>query len=355
MSFWAWVRSLFASDEYRAPVRAEPSVSRASIQGGAPAVSRRRPVDPDESVEFDFTEGNEYPADSRVPLTGPERDEVQRLVLTLRQRFDRTKIEAQPFPTRNSRIFALLEDPDFDIDRLVQLTQRDPALSASVLRVASSAVSASLVRIESLREAIVRLGAETVAGIAAALSTRGIFDAGSKTSRGVIRQAWSDAWLHSVSSAFSSGALSIELRRGDLEQCFLGGMLHDIGKTFALRDIVPAWSELGHEGAPSLAVISAVLESVHVDFGSAAARAWKLPAFLVDTVDLHHSPGEESAIEIAIVRLASGLSAIHLTPYYRAGTEDEIRATADLLNIDRIALRACRSDVRTNLRKARAL
>jgi putative nucleotidyltransferase with HDIG domain len=356
MAFGSWFRSLLVRLGLVAASAPAPSPA-ASAPPPRRAAKRRKTTTPlsEELAKVDLFEGSEYAAADRVPLSEADRATVARVAEALRARFDGAKIEAQPFPTRASRIFALLEDPDFDVEKLVQLTQRDPALSASILRVANSAASGSRSKIESLREAIVRLGAETVAGIAAALSTRTVYDTGAKAARGVLRDAWSHTWLHSVSSAFGAGSTCIALRRGDLERCFLGGMLHDIGKTFALRDFAAVWSELGLEGAPSLAVVLGALEEVHVEFGAAAVRSWKLPPFLVEACERHHEVTKESDNELSIVTLASALADVHLSPRYREGADDEARAAAERLGIDAFALRAFRTEVRTNVEKARAL
>jgi hypothetical protein len=365
MSFLRWLRSLFAKlgagagaaageDDGDRPPRLSPMRELTPVAPASTRASEGTPA-PGDIEDFDLTQGCEYAAAERVPLTLGERDQVQRLSTALRLRFNAAQVEAQPFPARSSRLFALLEDPDFDMERLVLLTQRDPALSASVLRVANSAASASREKVDSLRDAIVRLGAQTVAGIAAALSTRGVFDTGMKASRGLLRDLWGQLWLHSVSSAFAAGSLSIELRKGNLEHCFLAGMLHEIGKTFALRDVSGAWREMAEAGEPSLGVVAAALETVHVEFGAAAARAWKLPDFLIEVCEKHHLSDVTTSAEVQLVRLASGLTAIHLSPNYRVGSEDEVYATAASLGMDNYALRAFRSQVRSSVVKARAL
>ena len=356
MSLFGWLRSLFGSPAREAPLpsRRPEAPTRASTPPPSAAVRGRAsagaPV-----TSLDLAEGCDYAAEARVPLTLAEREQVQNLSQTLRLRFDAAQVEAQPFPARSSRLFALLEDPDFDMERLVQLTQRDPALSASVLRVANSAASASLVKVDSLRDAIVRLGAQTVAGIAAALSTRGVFDSGMRASRGMTRELWAHLWLHSVSSAFAAGNLSIELRRGNLEHCFLAGMLHEIGKTFALRDLPNAWQEVYKSQELSAAVAAATLETLHVEFGTAAARAWKLPDFLIEVCERHHQLDEDGSVEVKLVRLASSLAAIQLTPDFRVGSEEEALGTAESLGMDLYAVRAFRSPVRSSIPKARAV
>lgn len=355
MGLGSWFRSLLVRMGLAAERAPEPAAPEAP-PARRPA-KRRKTTTPiaEELAKVDLFEGCDYAPGDRAPLSDAERETVARVAERLRARFDGAKIEAQPFPTRASRIFALLEDPDFDLEKLVQLTQRDPALSACILRVANSAASGSRAKVESLREAIVRLGAETVAGVAAALSTRTVYDAGAKGARGVLRDAWGHTWLHSVASAFGAGATCIALRRGDLERCFLGGMLHDIGKTFALRDFSAVWAELGIEAAPTLPVVLAALEEVHVELGTAAVRAWKLPPFVIDACERHHQVSKDAENDLTIVTLASALADLHLSPRYREGADDEARAAAERLGIDAFALRAFRTDVKANVEKARAL
>ncbi len=355
----SWWRSFLDLLGVRRPRLASPGPSRHGA-AGAVSAARRRP-EAEVSVaclppgEVDLAEGAEYPPAARVALSAEERDEAAALGAACRAAFDVSKLEAHAFPMRASRIVAMLADDEFDLDQLVALTQRDPALSACVLRVANSAASGSLEQIEGLRDAVVRLGARTVAGIAVVLASRHVFDGGASASRGPLREAWNLLWLHSVSSAFAAGDLALERRTANLEHAFLGGMLHDLGKTFALRSLGDA-AIVGRRGDElAMPVIASVLELLHVEFGTAAANAWKLPPHVVEACALHHAALAENNLDVRIVRLASGLAAIHLSPHFREGLEDDVRATALSLGMDRFALRATLTGVRGSVRQARAL
>lgn len=361
MGFWAFLRRLFGREASAPPAaraRTEQEelaefMARATVPPELRLVASTS--DASELAAFDFAEGCDYAPIRRLPLVAWEEQLVERLAAELRRRFSGAHAEAVPPPTRASRIFSLLGDPDFAVEKLVQFAQRDPALSASLLRVANSAAFAGVTPIESLRDAIVRLGAQNVAGIVTALSSRSVFDTGARSARGPVRDAWTEAWQHAVATAFTAGGLALDLRTGDLEQCFLAGMLHDIGKTFALRELPAALADSRQSDVPSRAVVDAVVDAVHVEFGAIAARTWKLPEFVVDACEKHHELGAEVGVELPIVRLGSGLAAMQLSPHYPERTADELRETATRLKLGRAALRAQRTAARANVVKARAL
>lgn len=375
-SIWTWLLSRLGLGRPKRTPQARNRPPRPSTPPVGPTHATLRPLapprgkPPEQDLEIDWLEGCEYPPEAVVSLDDQQREQAERLAAAIRRRFDAAAIEEQPFPNRRSQIFAMLEDPEFEIERLIVLTQRDPMLSAAVLRVASSAAYSSLQEVEGVRDAILRLGAQTVASIAATLSTRGLFEGGARSARGVVRELWEELWLHSVTAAFASGAISLSMRKGNLEHCFLGGMLHDLGKTFALREALAAWGELGEPQDPGKAVLVEAIEAVHVELGIVAAEAWKLPDYLATTCATHHETGfvdlrassDSSRLrrrprsdEVSLVGLASGMAALHLTPLHRRGLVAEVMLTGKALGLDGYHLRAYRTEVRTGLAKARAL
>ena len=153
--------------------------------------------------EFDIHQGADYGSHDRVRLSDGDRLRLAPLKDRVAAVFHADKGEIAAFPSRAAHILRILDEPGFDIGQLVVITQRDPAISASILRAANSAAFAGVVRIETVRDAVVRLGARTVAGIATAVTARGLFDAGPARSR--FKDTWSRLWLHSVTTAFAAG------------------------------------------------------------------------------------------------------------------------------------------------------
>jgi HD-like signal output (HDOD) protein len=291
--------------------------------------------------------------EERLLLSDGDRARLAPLKARVAQVFHADKGETGSFPSRAAHILRVLDEPDFDIGQLVLIAQRDPVISASILRAANSAAFSGITRIETVRDAVVRLGAQTVAGIATAVTARGLFDAGPSRSR--FGNTWSRLWLHSVTTAFAAGGYAVSSRRGNLERCFLSGMLHDIGKTFVLRALGHPSIEDAVEEKTSPALLAALLEDLHVELGQSMAERWNLPDFVIRACAHHHLTPAGDPADLNIVRVVSGLDEIAVNPQFRDGLTDEVQSAARALSLDGFALRALAADRQDYAAKAGAI
>jgi len=343
-SFWLLVARLFGARRTAAAFRDVPTTEALAV--------RERPMGID---EVDFHDGAADVLAARAVLSDEERTRLDVLKARVIERFMSEKIDIAAFPSRAAQVLRILDEPNFDIGQLVLVTQRDPVISVSVLRAANSAAFAGITRIESVRDAVMRLGAQTVAGIATVATARGLFDEGALTTRSRFGEAYSRLWLQSVTTAFTAGAFASSTRAGDLERSFLSGMLHDIGKTVALRSLGGLVTEVHAKNAISPALLAAILEDVHVELGKSVASAWNLPAFVIDTCAKHHDnpPTDDRALNI--VRVVSGLHELASNPQFREGVDAEVRDAAGVLGLDGYMLRALASQRRDYAAKAASL
>ena len=132
---------------------------------------------------------------------------------------------------RFARLLQLLRDEDrADLNTAGALIENEPAMAASVLRMANSASFGGLRRLEDPGEAIGRLGLRQVSSLVTAVSHRGHFESGDPERKQSLRVLWD----HAVATALASKSLAA--REGaDLAESFLAGLLHDIGKLLVLK------------------------------------------------------------------------------------------------------------------------
>jgi HD-like signal output (HDOD) protein len=139
----------------------------------------------------------------------------------------------------------------------------------------------------------------------------------------------------------------MQIQSGRSDLAYLGGMLHDVGKSVALsslsalilagrcpRDITPA-------------TMSTVLERVHTQIGTDALRHWSMPGYLVSLCAAHHDASVSSApdsCEIHLVRVIAGLLALRL----QADVElvPPLMQSLQVLKLDPLELRALDAHVR---------
>jgi putative nucleotidyltransferase with HDIG domain len=113
---------------------------------------------------------------------------------------------------------------------------------------------------------------------------------------------------HALGTAYTARLLAEHVRRVNVEEAFLGGLLHDIGKLVILKRAY----ECRHErGLPiDDADVETALADHHPAAGALVLHEWRLPSSLEEPLLFHHA--YERAVahrrETAVVYLANRLS-----------------------------------------------
>ncbi len=213
----------------------------------------------------------------------------------------------KPFPAVAQRAIALLNDPDTPLRAVREALEKDPAITAGLLRVANSAAYRARQSISSVEEAVQRLGSRHVLEIVTSVAAMGMF----KDAKGVGLQVRD----HCARVGAMTRVLATEWHQQSAESPFLCGLLHDLGKLLLLqvsgidyqkldpRVLTQADEAFVHERA--------LLGYDHAVLGGHVLDAWKLPSSVAEVVAWHHQPGRayehggELGIGVALVRIAN--------------------------------------------------
>jgi putative nucleotidyltransferase with HDIG domain len=175
---------------------------------------------------------------------------------------------------------------DADADELAEIVRADPALAASVLRMANSASSMPVVPVTSVDTAIVRLGMEQLHRVVAAAVLRYSF-----SSMRTSLVDGTEMWRHLTVTAMLAEHL---VPRALVRSAFTAGILHDIGR-LTMIDVQPerysrvvrmAW-----DGVPTAEAESKMFGVDHCEWGADVAAHWRLGPDLVDVIAAHHEGG----------------------------------------------------------------
>jgi putative nucleotidyltransferase with HDIG domain len=197
----------------------------------------------------------------------------------------------------------MVADCSEDAAKVEKLIGTDQALAADVLRVANSPFYCGLSSVRTIRSAIVRLGIQQVQRLVVLASEQLKYRAYHADVDAMLRELW----RHASTTALAAQWLADRLRSTDIEEvCFLGGLLHDIGKLIILRAIDEIKKSEGSELLVSPALLSEILISIHCELGYKLLQGWNLPDIYCCIVRDHHSEELSPAnIPLAIVRLAN--------------------------------------------------
>jgi len=197
--------------------------------------------------------------------------------------------ELSTFPTIAIEVNRLLQNYDTSINQLRSVIEKDQAIVTKILQLVNSAFFGLRSHVGNIPHALILLGFNTVRNAVLSVSVLDVF---SKTP---VLDGFdvTEFWKHSIAVAITSKHLSCQSRTGVPDDCFIGGLLHDIGKVVLLQyfqDIFKTILMSVREN--NLSFYEAEQREIpvnHAQIGGRLAKKWQLPAGLVDTIRFHHA------------------------------------------------------------------
>ncbi|MET0391168.1 MAG: HDOD domain-containing protein [Polyangiales bacterium] len=332
---FGWFRRLFASPAPVTRAHGRPVERAAPTRAPRPAEADAKPtaanptdgeVDPRWHEQCPQFAGHAHalglPFDLPLPLSAADEAQVEQLAVAVRADSAANDSEPSASPAAALRVLQLVARSDLELAELASVIQQDSALTAAVLRVANSAaMSGAAGAIQTVRDAVTRLGVADSARVVGVVATAALFNPRSKLAQRLFGPRLAD--MHVASAAAASGAAQLSMERGvgRSDKAFLGGMLHGVGKSLAIGALARLIDAEAASSEVPDPVLEALLDRVHVELGTQAHERWKLPQYLIDLCAKQHEPLiplTPDTRELHLVRVASGLIALRLKPQSRA-------------------------------------
>jgi diguanylate cyclase (GGDEF)-like protein len=192
-------------------------------------------------------------------------------------------------PAAAVRLLKLSKDPETEILDIIAVIKTDPALVAKVLKSANSSFFGFSSRITSIERAVPLLGQTVVTSLALSFSL-----AESAMATGALAGHFRNYWLHSVVQAAATEMLKEHAGAGLDCECFLAGLLLDVGRLAMLKTIPKEYTpvlDAAEKWKQELHVVESELLGIdHVEVGVKLMENWNLPPAMVDGVRYHHAP-----------------------------------------------------------------
>jgi putative nucleotidyltransferase with HDIG domain len=159
-----------------------------------------------------------------------------------------------------------------------------------------------------------------------------------------------ELWEHSIAVGVAAREIMLMLRLRGLEEGFLCGLLHDIGKLMLLRHDPDGYNELLNAGGESelLSGESSAYGYTHAQVGALAAKRWNLPDEISHSIFHHHDPGQ-AVTGILMARVVDVADSIA----YHAGFGIRLAERNLLETESAIALRLTEEHIESVLEKTR--
>ena len=189
-----------------------------------------------------------------------------------------------------------------DMGRIEEIILSDQAIAAEVLKAANSPFYCGLSPVRTVRNAIVRLGILQMRRIVILVSERAKYRARHPD----LERMLTDLWRHASTTALASQWLSKRVRLTGIEEiCFLGGLLHDVGKLAILRAVDEIRDLEGPGAFSSHELLHELLQAAHYSVGHKLLQDWNIPEVYCQIARDHHSQDCSGDLPLLIVRLAN--------------------------------------------------
>jgi len=196
--------------------------------------------------------------------------------------------ELPALPEAAQKVFRMTEDPNVSTREIGSVISSDIALTTRLLRIANSAYYGIPRMVGTISEAVVILGIQALRNLALAAAT---FDLMKGEFAGYGLRA-GELWRHSVLCALSAQIIAKKTQAVKLEEAFVGGLLHDVGKVVLNVHVAPqfqailALAEL--DEMPFHEAERLILGFDHAEVGRRVAEKWNLPTPLCMAIGAHH-------------------------------------------------------------------
>ena len=196
----------------------------------------------------------------------------------------------QPIPQVALKILRMLDEEEFNIDKIATEVQKDQVICAKTLQLCNSALYAKKQKIESLSHALAFLGHELWVKLVISASVQNYFE--------TYNQGYSlckgGLYHHAVGTAATAEKLAKFTGKAQAPIAYTAGLMHDIGKVvldqFVNSTFPLFYRNMNNENQNLIETEKRILGVDHTGVGAELAELWAFPDSLKEAIQFHHSP-----------------------------------------------------------------
>jgi HD-like signal output (HDOD) protein len=207
-------------------------------------------------------------------------------------------------PAVATRILALLERQDVEIEEIADLMLSDQVMAARVLKLINSPAYKPSHEITSLKRALIHLGVRHIRELVLTTSLIKVFG----ESTGALQV--DTFWEHSFGVGMVAKIIAGKMGYPDLDKAYIAGIIIDLGEVFlssCLSDEFRMVLDSVHGESLSMVQAEALqFGTTHCEIGLCLARKWNFPEAYCEVIACHHAPLDATIDQVlcAIVNLA---------------------------------------------------
>lgn len=222
---------------------------------------------------------------------------------TVRRLLASQPIELPIFHPVALKLQKLLSNYDFTVEEVAQVANEDMSLASQMLKIANSPMYMGRSKVATIKEAVIRLGAQQVINLVIAASQA----AAHSSPNPALDHYMKELWLHSHGCALGARWLAHSCgMSGVADETYLAALLHDVGKLYLLKSIERLVTAGVISSMFDEELILEIFEVMHVEQGYRLMQHWNFPAMYCDVIKEHHVDQWDSVNKmLAIVRFVN--------------------------------------------------
>lgn len=194
-----------------------------------------------------------------------------------------------------AQLMEIIHDPEWRAVELIRIIERDPTLTAKLIKVANSAYYGFTRNICTIHDAIVLVGFNTVKELSLNLTVCKLFN----NTNCINDYSRTALWKHCLSVAILNKFFYMREFRKPGEEAYIAGLLHDIGIIIEdqfMQERFKCILEHSKKNECNLPVSeSNIIGFDHAEIGMKLAESWNFPDELVVAIGNHHDPFKGNA------------------------------------------------------------
>lgn len=217
---------------------------------------------------------------SENTFAAPSMDDILKTIDTLK-----------PIPQAALKILRMSQSAQCRIMDITNELARDQVLSGQTLKLCNSALFAGLLKIDTLKDAVMLLGEDM---LIKSIITAAVHNYYSQTGISGYSLCRGGLFFHAIGVAVMAEKIATKTGRCAAKLAYTAGLLHDIGKVILDQSVADSsplfFRKLSKETESLLSSEKKIFGITHCETGAVLAKKWNFSDNITEAIQYHHIP-----------------------------------------------------------------